>query len=54
MRPFLLKETNTLAPDPPAALRIICDPSAFLVLAVMGTIVLPLVVTEYFSASKGS
>ena len=53
-RPLLLKDANTLAPLPAAALRIICDPSAFLVLAVIGIILLLLFATEYFSASKGS
>ena len=53
-RPFLLKDTDTLAPFPPAALRTISDPSAFLVLAVIGTIVLSDYATAYFSASKGS
>ncbi len=53
-RPFLFKDTNTLALLPAAALRTICDPSKFLVLAVIGTIVLSDFATAYFSASKGS
>jgi len=43
-----------LAPLPAAALSVICDPSALLVLAVIEIILLLLFATEYFSASKGS